>query len=91
MSKLVIGAVVASMIGLSGCNSNDPTQRTVGGATAGAVAGGLIAAATGSGRRGIATGALIGGAAGAFVGYATKPGYCRYRAADGSIYEARCR
>ncbi|WP_299867393.1 YMGG-like glycine zipper-containing protein [uncultured Hoeflea sp.] len=89
MKKIVISTFAAvSLLAAAGCSTTE--QRAVGGAAVGAGTGALIAAATGSSSRGVATGALIGGAAGALIGAATTPGMCRYRDAQGRIYEARC-
>jgi hypothetical protein len=89
MKKIFVSTIAAvSLIAMAGCTT---TERRAGtGAAVGAGTGALIAAATGSSGRGVATGALIGGAAGALIGAATTPGMCRYRDANGRIYEARC-
>lgn len=58
MQVIRIGAALALVVALAGCFQND-TQRGV----AGAVAGGALAGATGGS---VATGAIIGGAAGVF-------------------------
>lgn len=68
MRLLKATAALALVFALAGCLEND-TQRGV----AGAVAGGAIAGATGND---VATGALIGGAAGVFCRNANVAG-CR--------------
>ncbi len=90
MKRLAIMTSAALLaIAAAGCTSTE--QRATGGAAVGAGTGALIAAATGSSGRGIATGALIGGAAGALLGVVTeRPGYCRYRRPNGTVYTAPC-
>lgn len=89
MKKLMLG--LALLIPLAACSN----------AERGAVIGGVGGAALGTAAGGNDTrNALIGGAvgavAGALVGKAMdnngneRAGYCRYRDANGSIYEARC-
>ncbi|MDE3122960.1 MAG: hypothetical protein KGK00_14395 [Paracoccaceae bacterium] len=69
MQFIRIGVVLALVVSLGGCFEND-TQRGV----VGAVAGGAIAGATGGD---VATGAIIGGAAGVFCRDLNVPG-CRH-------------
>jgi osmotically inducible lipoprotein OsmB len=59
-SRLVMAALAASLLGLTGCaNMDRETVGTVGGAVVGGVLGNAVA---GTG------GAIVGGAAGAYVG-----------------------
>jgi outer membrane protein OmpA-like peptidoglycan-associated protein len=70
MNKLMISAIAAALLALSGCADMTQTQRgTATGAGVGAGLGAVIGASTsdGGGRR-AATGAVIGGAAGALIG-----------------------
>lgn len=71
MEKIIValGAIAIGLSGLSGCANMTETQKTTGtGAAIGAVAGGVIGAATGD-RKTAATGAAIGAAVGAGGGY----------------------
>ncbi|EDQ32030.1 hypothetical protein HPDFL43_02934 [Hoeflea phototrophica DFL-43] len=89
MKRILISTLAAlSLLAAAGCTTTEKRAGT--GAVVGAGTGALIAAATGSSSRGVATGALIGGAAGALIGAATTPGQCRYRDANGNVYEAAC-
>lgn len=89
MKRTIVSTLAAlSLLAAAGCTTTEKRAGT--GAVVGAGTGALIAAATGSSGRGVATGALIGGAAGALIGAATTPGQCRYRDAQGRVYEAAC-
>lgn len=71
MNKTLVslGVIAIGLSGLSGCANMSETQKTTGtGAAIGAVAGGVIGAATGD-RKTAATGAAIGAAVGAGGGY----------------------
>lgn len=86
MTRLVLSTLAAlSLLAAAGCTTTE--KRAGAGAAVGAGTGALVAAATGNN---VAGGALIGGAAGALIGAATTPGMCRYRDAQGRIYEAAC-
>ncbi|SOE17775.1 hypothetical protein SAMN05877838_2678 [Hoeflea halophila] len=86
MTRLVLSTLAAlSLLVAAGCTTTEKRAGT--GAAVGAGTGALVAAATGNN---VAGGALIGGAAGALIGAATTPGMCRYRDAQGRIYEAPC-
>ena len=70
---------------LAGCTSTE--KGAVVGGVAGGVAGGLLTGNAG----GVVVGAAAGAIGGALIGQAIdRPGYCRYRRPDGSIYEDRC-
>jgi outer membrane lipoprotein SlyB len=85
-------AALVSVVLLAACSSDPQTQRAGTGALIGAGAGALIGQAAGRNTAstliGAATGAVVGGA----VGAATTPKQqmCRYRGADGRIFEAPC-
>tara|TARA_R110002012_G_scaffold57941_1_gene149679 strand:+ start:52526 stop:52801 length:276 start_codon:yes stop_codon:yes gene_type:complete len=86
MTRLVLSTLAAvSLLAAAGCTTTEKRAGT--GAAVGAGTGALVAAATGNN---VAGGALIGGAAGALIGAATTPGMCRYRDAQGRVYEAAC-
>jgi len=86
MTRLVLSTLAAvSLRAAAGCTTTEKRAGT--GAAVGAGTGALVAAATGNN---VAGGALIGGAAGALIGAATTPGMCRYRDAQGRVYEAAC-
>ena len=86
MTRLVLSTLAAvSLLAAAGCPTTEKRPGT--GAAVGAGTGALVAAATGNN---VAGGALIGGAAGALIGAATTPGMCRYRDAQGRVYEAAC-
>ncbi len=74
MKKFLTTSVAAlTLISLTACNPNNPTDRALGGAALGGLAGAAIGgAATGRGGGALA-GAAIGAAGGAIVGAATTP------------------
>ena len=82
---ILVSMALASSIALSGCNSNNPQDRAVGGALIGGAAGTAIGAATTGKFGGALAGGVIGAAGGAIIGGATAPqrscariGYDRY-------------
>ena len=82
---ILVSMALASVIALSGCNSNNPQDRAVGGALIGGAAGTAIGAATTGKFGGALAGGVIGAAGGAIIGGATAPqrscariGYDRY-------------
>ena len=90
MKKLTLATLSAALaISLAGCTTTE--QRAAGGGLAGAGAGALIGGLATGTTQGALVGAAIGGTAGVLLGVATSPGDCRYRAANGSVYIARCR
>jgi len=82
MKKIVVALVLAAS--LAGCNSNDPTDRALGGAAIGGASAGLIAAAAGANAGTTLGVAAAGAAGGAVIGAATAPERRRcYRNAAG--------
>lgn len=81
--------VVLALLGLSACNSDSQSQRTVGGAAIGAGAGALVGLAA-NGGRGAAVGAIAGGAAGALIGRATTPNNCIFEDRNGRRFTGPC-
>ncbi len=83
---ILVSMALASAIALSGCNSNNPQDRALGGALIGGAAGTAIGAATTGKFGGALAGGVIGAAGGAIIGGATAPqqracarvGYDRY-------------
>ncbi len=74
MKKVVaLKVALATALALSGCNSYDPRDRTVGGALIGGATGAAVGGlATGTGGGALA-GAAIGAVAGGVIGHATTP------------------
>jgi hypothetical protein len=91
-SKPIVLAA-ALVAALAGCASTEQEQRAGTGALLGAGAGALAGQAIGRNTKSTVIGAGAGALLGAAVGAATTPRgqeMCRYRAADGRIYEAPC-
>lgn len=83
--RMMVIAAVASLGVLAGCTT---AERT---AVAGAGVGAGIGALASGTIEGAAVGSLIGAVGGYLVGRAAdRPGYCQYRAEDGSIFYDRC-
>lgn len=82
--KIFGPAIVAAVIGLSGCTATE-RGAAVGGAT-GAAVGGIVSGDV----EGAAVGGVVGAAAGALIGHASEPGRCYYRDRYGRRYVARC-
>ncbi|NDA47141.1 MAG: hypothetical protein EBY21_07685 [Alphaproteobacteria bacterium] len=78
MKKIILlTTAIASALSLAGCNSNNSTDRALGGAALGGAAGAIIGAAASGGRSsGALAGAAIGAAGGAIAGAATTPRRC---------------
>ncbi|GAB5377078.1 MAG: hypothetical protein AcusKO_35400 [Acuticoccus sp.] len=68
-----IALALALVAFLAGCNSNDPTDRALGGAAIGGASAGLIAAAAGANAGTTLGVAAAGAAGGAIIGAATAP------------------
>lgn len=83
--KSFIAVTCAALMSLSLAGCTTAEQTAAAGAATGAVAGALIS----GNARGAAVGAVVGGASGYVIGRLSN-GNCRYRAADGSTYIARC-
>lgn len=83
MTRII--ALFTGLLMLAACTQ---TER---GAVAGGALGAGIAAVSGASAGGIVAATAGGAAVGALIGRSTeRRGYCRYRGADGRIYEARC-
>ncbi|MDZ5697627.1 glycine zipper 2TM domain-containing protein [Chelativorans sp. M5D2P16] len=87
--------VVLLAVALAGCAANEQQQRAGTGALLGAGAGALAGQALGRDTKSTLAGAAGGAILGGVIGSATTPRrqgqeFCRYRAADGSIYTAPC-
>lgn len=81
MKKTIIAVTLIAGVA-AGCNSNDPTDRALGGAAIGGASAGLIAAAAGANPGTTLGVAAAGAAGGAVLGAATTPERC-YRDAAG--------
>jgi osmotically inducible lipoprotein OsmB len=64
---------MATTLALTGCNSNNPNDRAVGGALIGGGTGALIGGLASGTAGGALVGAAIGAAGGAVIGHATTP------------------
>jgi osmotically inducible lipoprotein OsmB len=88
--KKIITAFAAGALTLSMAACNTPTDRAVGGAAIGGLAGAAIGGAATGRAGGALAGAAIGAAGGAVVGAATAPQnpcpYGTYRDAYGNVY-----
>jgi hypothetical protein len=88
--KKIITAFAAGALTLSMAACNTPTDRAVGGAAIGGLAGAAIGGAATGRAGGALAGAAIGAAGGAVVGAATAPRnpcpYGTYRDAYGNVY-----
>ena len=71
MKKTIVA--IALVVGLAGCNSNDPGDRAAVGALGAGAAGGLIAAAAGANAGTTLGVAAASAAGGAIIGAATAP------------------
>ncbi|WP_210484979.1 glycine zipper domain-containing protein [Microvirga antarctica] len=90
MKKIII-AIAAGALTLSMAACNTPTDRAVGGAAIGGLAGAAIGGAATGRAGGALAGAAIGAAGGAMVGAATTPSrpacpYGTYQDVYGNIY-----
>ena len=74
MKKAICLAVaLATTIALTGCNSNNPQDRAVGGALLGGATGAAIGGLASGRAGGAVAGGLIGAAAGGIIGANTAP------------------
>ena len=88
MKAIVLSLAIAGM-GLSACVETTPTQNTLLGGAAGALAGAAVSSKGDMGK-GALIGAGLGAAAGTYLGQASKPGQCYYRNSAGQRYIAAC-
>jgi osmotically inducible lipoprotein OsmB len=80
MRKILTASVAAlTLLSLTACNSNNQTDRALGGAALGGLAGAAIGGATTGRAGGALAGAAIGAAGGAIIGSATTPEYRQQR------------
>ncbi len=79
---ILLTAVLASALGLGGCNSYTPQDRAVGGALIGGATGAAIGAAAGGHAGGAIAGGILGAAAGGLIGANTAPPPPRPRCAE---------
>ena len=89
--KKIITAIAAGALTLSMAACNTPTDRAVGGAAIGGLAGAAIGGAATGRAGGALAGAAIGAAGGAIVGAGTAPArpscpYGYYQDAAGNLY-----
>lgn len=89
MRSMIVAAVAAGTLALSGCQSVDRNVAIPAGI--GALGGAAIGAGVSGNARGALIGAAVGGAGGALLGAATnRPGECVYRDGRGQRYTAAC-
>ena len=93
MNKTIAATAVLLTLALAGCAQTEQQQRTGTGALLGGAGGALVGQAIGGNTKSTVIGAASGALLGAVVGSATAPRgeqMCRYRAADGRIFQAPC-
>jgi len=89
MRTMIMAAVAAGTLALTGCQSVDRNVAIPAGI--GALGGAAIGAGISGNARGALLGAAVGGAGGALLGAATnRPGQCVYRDGRGQRYTADC-
>lgn len=90
MKIWIVGAAMAVLLALAGCENMNSESRTVAGMTGGAAAGLLTAEVLGADDDWRVIAALAGAAAGTLVAQNSQTGMCAYSRGDGTYYRAPC-